>query len=250
MVGRKKKMREKSDNSKHIEGRGVISEKMYVAWKLARETKSIGLASTTYDPIVGRAVNTLSRQETKVFWVLRYNPSVLEIFEQFPLAKAEVTAICHELGVKAYCKVLSTDFLVKMKNGWVAVSVKQNRNLFNKTKNPEGYDDLVIRQAVEKIYWERNYGIPFKILFGDEVSDVLANNIKNIMHFWDARFITNKVSKLKFLLAHGVIDVPMNEDYIRFGVLAEQYDVETMYETYRDENRKNSRIKTPGHNQD
>ena len=107
-------MREKTDESKILEGRGVITGARYSAWKQAREAKSAGTSSMTYDPVVGRTVHTLSEAETKVFWALRYNPQVIEIFEQFPMDRDEITAICRSLGIPAYGHVLSTDFLVQM----------------------------------------------------------------------------------------------------------------------------------------
>lgn len=228
-------MKEKTDQSKLLEGRGRITNTQYAAWRQAREAKSIGTSSMIYDPIVGRTVHTMSEAETKVYWALRYKPQVIEIFEQFPMDKDEVTAICRSLRIPAYNHILSTDFLVQMTGDrYCAVSVKENRSEFD-PKNPD-YAKLVRRQAVEKIYWEKNYDIPFKIIFGDEVSNVLANNIENVMKFWDPRFVTNTASKLKYLIAHGVIDIPLDDDYIRFGDLARQYDVDGMYENYRKEN--------------
>lgn len=229
-------MREKSDKTKIKEGRGRITEAGYSAWRQAREAKSTGTSSMIYDPVVGRTVHTLSEAETKVFWALRYQPEVVEIYEQFPMERAETDAICRNLGIPAYGHILSTDFLVEMKGDrYAAISVKVNRREFEPEKNRR-YNQLIRRQAVEKIYWEKNYDIPFKIIFGDEVSDVLANNIENVMKFWDPRFVTNTTGKLKYLIAHGVIDIPLDDDYIRFGDLARQYDVDGMYENYRKEN--------------
>ena len=229
-------MKEKSEKSKLKEGRGIISPAHYKAWKQAREAKSIGTASMIYDPIVGRTVHTLSEAETKVFWALRYKPEVIEIYDQFPMDRSEITAICHSIGIPAYSRVLSTDFLVHMEGDrYIAISVKENRREFDPKKNKK-YEQLIRRQAVEKIYWEKNYNIPFRIIFGDEISNVLANNIENVMKFWDPRFVTNTVSRLKHLIAHGVISVPLDDDYIRFGDLARQYDVEGLYEAYREEN--------------
>ena len=221
-------MKEKTDQSKLLEGRGRITDTQYAAWRQAREAKSIGTSSMIYDPIVGRTVHTMSEAETKVYWTLRYKPQVIEIFEQFPMEKSETDAICRSLGIPIYNHILSTDFLVQMTDDrYCAVSVKENRSEFD-PKNPN-YAKLVRRQAVEKIYWDKNYNIPFRILFGDEVSAVYANNVENIMKFWDHRFVTNDISKLKYLMAHGVIDVPLNDDYLRFGNLSR------MYEDYRKE---------------
>ena len=229
-------MKEKSDSSKLIEGRGRITEAGYSAWKQAREAHSIGTSSMIYDPVVGRTVHTLSEAETKVFWALRYKPEVIEIYEQFPMEKAETDAICRNLGIPIYNHILSTDFLVQMEGDrYAAVSVKANRREFDPEKNRR-YDQLIRRQAVEKIYWEKSYDIPFRILFGDEVSVVYANNVENIMKFWDHRFVTNDISKLKYLMAHGVIKCPLDDDYLRFGDLSRRYDVEAMYEAYRKEN--------------
>lgn len=225
-------MREKSDASKIREKRGIISEDRFAAWKQACESRSWGKASMIYDPIVGRTVHTMSNAETKVFWTLRFLPEVVELYEQFPLQKEEVTVICHRLGVRDYSKILSTDFLVRLKgNAYVAVSVKDNRDVYDPQKNKQ-YKKDIQRLYVDKIYWGENYNIPVKALFGDEMNDIYVNNVKNIMHFYDRRFITNKASKLKFLLAHRVISIPLDSEYLRFGDIAEVYDVEELYEAY------------------
>lgn len=229
-------MREKSEQSKIRDKRGVITTEGYTAWKTASESKTWGKASKIYDPVVGRTVHTLSSAETKVFWRLRFLPEVKEIYEQFPMDKDEVTAICHFLGMPAYSRRLSTDFIVKLRDEkCIAICVKHNSSVYDALKNPK-YEKDIKRLMVEKIYWKENYGIPVRVLYGDEMGDVYVNNIKNVMHFWDPRFVTNRVSLFKHLLARHVIELPMDCDYLRFGDLAEEYDVEALYEAHHKKN--------------
>ncbi len=230
-------MREKSDASKLREKRGIITADQYTAWKMACETRSWGKASMIHDPVVGRTVHTLSNAETKTFWYLRFIPEVEEIYEQFPLRREEVTAIGHSLGMPAYASILSTDFLVRMKeNKYLAINVKDDRGVYDPQKN-RNYKRDIKRLKVEKIYWGMNYGIPLKAVFGNEINSIYVNNIKNILHFYDRRAVTNRVSIIKFLLAHHVIEVPMENEYIRFGDIIRDYDVEGLYEAYCEENR-------------
>ena len=86
-------MREKSDKRKKRDGRGIIAQDHYEAWKTARESKSSGTACAVYDPIQHRTVNLLSQGEVKVFWTLRFFPEIQNIYEQVPLRQGIVDAI-------------------------------------------------------------------------------------------------------------------------------------------------------------
>ncbi len=224
-------MREKTDASKLKDGRGIITPDSYAAWKMANEAHSRGTACMLYDPVVGRTVHLLSQAEKKVYYLFRFDPHVDEIFEQFPLNKEIISGICKRCGFRSYASVLSTDLLIRKTDGsFLAVSVKRSRNQFDPTK--KSYEKLARRQIVERIYWE-NHNIPFRILFGDDIDDILAANIQDVMRFYPVDMVTDKISKLKHLLARQVLRVRMDRERIPYALLADDIDVEGLYEAYR-----------------
>lgn len=232
-------MREKSVASKRKEGRGIPTEKGYMAWKRVNESHSTATGSMSYDPIAMRTVDALSQSETKVFWMLRFYDGISSIYEQYPMEQWIVDEICDELGVRRR-EGLSTDFYVEFLDGSVmGVSVKHDRSVFDPSKR--GHRSLVVRQTIEKIYWEKKYPLyknqesSFRIVFGNEVSQVLTNNIKAVMLFWDTEFVTDKVSMLKHLIAHKVVLMDMTKEPLRFAAIAESISVEELYENYRNE---------------
>lgn len=234
-------MREKSVESKRKEGRGIPTEKGYMAWKRTNEAHSSGTGSMLYDPIAMRTVDTLSTAETKVYWILRFFEGVSTIYEQYPMEQWIVDEICDELGVRRR-NALSTDFYVEFVDGSVmGVSVKKNRNVFNKTG--KSYERLVVRQRIEQIYWNEKFPVykgrksSFRIVFGDEISRVLISNIQAVMKYWNTEFVSDQTSKLMHLIAHKVIRLDLAKEPLRFAKIAESMDVEGMYETYRNETK-------------
>ena len=222
-------MREKTDASKLRDGRGLLIDNVYEAWKTARESKSTGTAYAVYDPIQKRTVNLLSVGEKKVFWVLRYLTAG-KILEQFPMG-AETTALaCEELGVRKYSRILSTDLLVEKDSGeLVAFSVKPNASVFDqKSKNGPGN---VTRARVEAQYWS-HYGVPHNVVYSDEINVDLAMNIRDVMLFWDDTLVRDPASMLMYLIAHKAIRLPLDKGRIQFKTIAEKIPVEDYYETY------------------
>lgn len=229
-------MREKSDKTKIKEGRGQITEAGYNAWKLAREAHSKGTSSMIYDPVSGRSVNCLSKAEKKVFYMLRFHDGVEEIYDQFPMEKDGdngTDAVCRKIGIKPYGHVLSTDFLVKKADGsFVAISVKPSEDVFH--VKGKRLASLVCRQEVEKKYWEAR-NIIFRIVFADDINDVLYANIRNVMRYYPIEMAVGKEGKLKHLIARKVIRVDnIDRDYIPSAVLAKELDVEKMFRAHYD----------------
>ena len=220
-------MREKTDLSKAKDGRGIVTEKSYEAWKTAREAKSIGTACALYDPIQRRTVNLLSQGEKKVFWALRW-ATTGAIYEQYPMNKDIVTEICRKLGYPAYSKVLSTDFLVEKPDGdYAAFSIKPNA----KVLEGKDRDRLIRRNNVEYYYWAR-FGVAHAMLFADDIDPTFAWNIRDVMFYWDSALATDTASKFMFLLAHKVIQIDMTKGRIYPKELSTFYDVEEIYEAF------------------
>lgn len=223
-------MREKSDKSKLRDGRGILTDKSYEAWKTAREAKSTGTACALYDPIQQRTINLLSQGERKVFWALRYITDN-RILEQFPLDAETIREICDEMGVRKYSSILSTDFLAESNSGKVvAISVKPNASVFDlSTKN--GNRNFV-RNEVEVRYWARQ-GVDHIVVYSDQIGIDYANNIRDVMSYWEEKWINDAVGMLMHLIARHIIRIPLDKGRIPFKQIASSIPVEEYYEIYR-----------------
>lgn len=215
-------MRQKSDKKKLQEGRCLGEGSDYVGFLKANEAKSTGTSTQVYDPIADRMVDVLSMGEKRFFWIMRYRDDVKEIKEQMVLNPDTVRKICEKNGFRVPGRCLSTDFLVTYKDGSsVAYSVKSDRKVLDKDtyKNPGSYEELLIRQYIEKCYWEQ-HGVDFHIVFSNELNTVMAQNVSACMLFYDRKYVTDTESKLKYLIAHKKIWIPMEQEILNFAGLA------------------------------
>ncbi len=189
----------------------------------ANEAKSTGTATEIYDPIADRMVDVLSMGEKYFFWIMRYRDDVKEIREQMVLNPDTVRKICEANEFRVPIKCLTTDFLVTYKDGSsVAYSVKSDRKVLDKDtyRNPGSYEELLIRQYIEKCYWEQ-HGVDFRIVFSNELNTVMAQNVAACMLFYDRKYVTDTETKLKYLIAHKKIQIPMEQEILNFAGLAE-----------------------------
>ena len=146
-----------------------------------------------------------------------------EIREQMVLNPDTVRKICEAKEFRVPIKCLTTDFLVTYKDGSsVAYSVKSDRKVLDKDtyRNPGSYEELLIRQYIEKCYWEQ-HGVDFRIVFSNELNTVMAQNVAACMLFYDRKYVTDTETKLKYLIAHKKIQIPMEQEILNFAGLAE-----------------------------
>lgn len=218
-------MKQKSDRQKLQEGRCLGEGKDYIGFIKANEAKSTGTAAEIFDPVADRTVDVLSRGEKEFFWIMRYRDDVIQIREQMMMNKEIIDSICAEKGYKAPQHILSTDFLVDLKNGkHVAYSIKSSRNEFDRYSNkyrlrPDRYRNLIMRQLIEKEYWEK-HGIEFYIVFKEELNHAYAKNIETCMKFYKRETVFDEESLLKHLIAHKLLKLPMEKGDINFSALA------------------------------
>lgn len=227
----------KSEASRIAEGRCLKNGENYIGFIKANEARSTATAMQIYDPVAKRMVDVLSPGEEKVFYDFRYMDDVYEIQEQYALLSETVNAICEKYHFRKRTKKLTTDFLVTYKNGCRhAFSVKPSRKIFlhdvyQSRRGQEKYEKLLIRQFIEKKYWE-HYGIPFTIVFSDEIPRYLVSNLRSIYACYDRRDVVTTDQKYRYLLAHKVIKKELSSEYIPFGEIARQYkdDIEALFQ--------------------
>lgn len=221
----------KSVKKRIAEGRcqGIGSD--YVPFVMAEEAKSIGTASMIPDPIEGRDVHTLSAVETMLYWYIRWDRNVLHIREQYLMDMDLVNDIRYELGLGLTGSYYTTDFLVDYKDGTqTAFSVKWTEDLFDENSpryrgRRKKYISMINRQNIERIYWSR-MGADFRIVTREMLDRKYASNIAFVMGYYSSACVVNTHQKLLYLIAHRIIDVPMDEGYIQPGRLLNEVDID------------------------
>lgn len=208
----------------------------YVPFITSREANSIGTSSSIYDPIEGRIVHVLSTVELDFYYMLRWNPDVKYIREQYLLDSVRIKTIAKELGIQTG-SYYTTDFLVDYYDGSQrAYSVKSDKYVFNKRNrtyrgNEHKLTSLYNRQRIEMMYWE-SLGIPFAIVTQENINHNLVTNVKCVMGCYQELRVTNTVQKLMYLIAHRIIEAPMDKEVLNFQQLADNaaFDVDSLYE--------------------
>ena len=169
-------------------------------------------------------VTCLSQGEMRFWHILRWNDDVLDIKEQYPLDDNLVDKIYITLfgensvnpEIEA-TKQLTTDFFVTLRNGEKrAFQIKPNLNSIN---NPH---DLK-RLHVEKMYFKA-LGIPWKLIFTDDINLVYFDNIKRAVTYYDASKVHDQTSMYQHLVATKKIrDIDMQSKPLDWKKLAEDY---------------------------
>lgn len=208
----------------------------YVPFITAREARSKGTSSIIYDPIEERQVHTLSTVETNFYFILRWDPNVVHIREQFLLDTEYMNKIAKEFGIPK-ARYYTTDFLVDYQDGnQRAYSIKSSKYDFemnNRTYRgkEKSLINLINRQLMEKTYWE-SQGVEFSIVTQEDINFDLSVNVKNVMSCYQEFRVANKVQKLMYLVAHRYVTVPMDKKRLNFQELADRvvFDIDDMYE--------------------
>lgn len=226
----------KSVKKRLAEGRCQGIGPTYVPFILVEEARSIGTATRIPDPIEGRDVHTLSTVETMLYWYIRWDTNVLHIREQFLMDMGLVNDIRDELGLGLTGSYYTTDFLVDYKDRTQrAYSVKWTKNVFDPEnrayRGREGrYASLINRQYLEKLYWDSK-GVDFRIVTREQLDRKYAANIEFAMSYYTELSVVNTHHKLMYLIAHHIIDVPMDQGYLNPAKLLREsrVDIDTTY---------------------
>lgn len=208
----------------------------YVPFIKATEAKGLATTSIIPDPIEERQIHCLSSIETNFYYHLRYDPTVVHIREQFLLDTGIMNAIAEEYGVNCG-KYYTTDFLVDHADGTQrAYSVKgstmifdENNRIYKGRKNK--YYSMILRQDMERIYWE-SQDIAFSIVTKEDLNPYLPANMTNVMKYYNPTWVTDRHQKLLYLIAHGDVYVPLDRK-CNFQQLTEcaDFDIDKLFET-------------------
>ena len=162
----------KTKKARHM---GEGKNKDYSPYITTSEFNSLGTTSVIVDWKTGRGVHCLSQAEAYWYYVLRWDDDNVDIREQYPLdtkISAELAKENNILHPYNNSSVMTTDFLVtKTDNTYHAYSVKATR---------KGLSQRTLEKLfLEKTYWE-NKGVPFNLLFKEDLNMTLVRNIRYI----------------------------------------------------------------------
>ena len=229
---------------KYQQKRGTGVGKDYKPWIQVGEFGSSGTASCPIDWKNGRTMQLLSQAEAMVYHLLRYNDVVVDIREQYPLDIKETLTIAKQLGVNHpfYNKkptVMTTDLLATLTDGsYLAVSVKATSDEFEKLKTKK-------KCSIEQAYW-LSKGAKYVQIAKDQLNPILYDNIRTCVAFYDEKYICDKHSIVKHLIAHHLLDVDISKEHLDYEELTIKFRKEIeQWQTLKLETKSKS-VKLPG----
>lgn len=212
-----------SEKTKQNQRRGKGEGASYKPYIKTREVPSTGTGRILKDKITGRQMHLLSQAEVYTYYLLRWDDSVVDIREQYPLELEDTLKIADHLGYKHphdRKTSMTTDFLVTYpeKDGtktYKAYSVKASKEILQN-------DRTVEIQRIEMAYWNLK-GIPFEIVFKEDMNRIKVGNIEAVMDYWDAKKIKTDIDMIKYLIAHKKMIVDMETAPLDFTDIARAY---------------------------
>ncbi len=205
-----------SEEGKRARLRGTGEGATYKPWILTREINSWGTTANIIDWKHGRSVQLLSAGEEMYYYYLRWDDSVLDIREQFPLDLEATKKIAAQCGIRHPKGTMTTDLLVTYPKGkYVAYSVKASRkDVDYELGKTESEIKLAIRTAeklfIEKYYWNE-LGVEWKLVLKEDLNPVYIDNIRRVVVYYDESRVHDDVSRVKHLIATKQIEVDMNK---------------------------------------
>lgn len=186
MGKRKRTMTEATIKKRLQEGRGTGKGKNYLPWLFIHDVPSKGLAWRRKGWKTERTHHLLSGHEDDFFLTQDWNPSVIDIREQYPLLPLEETlAIAEECNIphpdirhptkskESIPVVMTTDFIITLSEGL---------NSYDRARTIKSSNDLQSQRTLEKLEIERQYwarrNINWAIVTEREISHVLAENVR------------------------------------------------------------------------
>ena len=212
-----------SEKTKQNQRRGKGEGASYKPYIKTREVPSTGTGRILKDKITGRQMHLLSQAEVYTYYLLRWDDAVVDIREQYPLELEDTLKIADHLGYKHphdRKTSMTTDFLVtyREKDGtktYKAYSVKASKEILQN-------DRTVEIQRIEMAYWNLK-GIPFEIVFKEDMNRIKVGNIEAVMDYWDAKKIKTDIDMIKYLIAHKKMIVDMETAPLDFTDIARAY---------------------------
>ena len=211
-----------SEQTKLDQHRGEGHGKDYKPWIRVNEFNSLGTTSNPVDWKNGRTMQLLSQGEMYAYYINRWDESVIDIREQFPLDLEDTLRIAdseHLKHPKNRESRMTSDLLLDYADGSQKVlSIKRNRSALDD-------DRTTVKLWIEQEYW-KGKGVPFEVLFANEMNLTMVTNIRLVAEFYDLSDVFDSVSYLKYLIAHHQIRQDMEMKIIPFCRLAKELHID------------------------
>lgn len=161
------------------EGRGKGRGTTYLPWVQVSDFSSLGNSRRVFSPKTGRVHHLFSDSEWGLFLLLEFATDVVDIREQFPLARDETAslaaqrAIKHPIytGTRVPC-VMTTDFLVTLRRDG-----REELAAFacKRTESAEKARDIE-KLEIERAYFD-SLGVPHHLVFHSELPKHKISNL-------------------------------------------------------------------------
>lgn len=212
-----------SQKTKFKEKRGSGSGKNYIPWIKVGEFGSTGTSSLIVDWNSKRQVHLLSQTEMHVYYLIKWLEP-LDIKEQYPLDINITKSLATSLFIKhphinGKDVVMTTDFLVELKNKSIAISVKSDYTWINSRRTKE-------KMLIEKMYWQKQ-GVEFKVITNEDINVLMAENIRTCSYFYDYEG-DDDISIIKRLIIRKLIKVDIDKQ-LDFPRICHEYKKELDY---------------------
>lgn len=187
------------------EGRGQGVGRDYLPFLTVRDVPSKGRVHRLPSATVGRIHHLLSDLEHQVFCQLDWHSQVLDIREQFPIAREDTRLLAGRLGiahpsVQGVDQVVTTDFVVDL---------NQDGRTVRKAISVKYAEDLDDPRTLEKLELERRYwlerDIPFCIVTEKEIPRILIENIQWVRPFLTEHELSSEELKEYFGIFNDAI---------------------------------------------
>lgn len=175
---RKNGLTEKKIQQYEKEGRGQGEGNNYKPWIIIQDFPSVGLVTRSPGWTSRRLHQFLSTLERDFFYTQEWLDSVIDIREQYPLAREDTISIASKKGIKRPVDpstevpiVMTTDFLITVKTSsgrkFLARTIKPSKELEN-IRTLEKFE-------IERTYWEQR-GIDWGIVTEQDLpKNIIAN---------------------------------------------------------------------------
>ena len=159
---------------------------LYQPWLTVQSFPSRGRSHRIKGWKTARLHHLLSDLELNYFYLLEWSSKVVDIREQYPLERTEVTkVVADHLGIKPptipktnELSVMTTDFLITIKESDqcqdVARTIKYSKELDD--------DRIIEKLEIERAWWETQ-GIDWGIVTEVDLPPTLVKNIKRLHDF-------------------------------------------------------------------
>ena len=208
-----------SEKTKQKQRRGKGEGASYKPYIKTREVPSTGTGRILKDKMTGRQMHLLSQAEVYTYYLLRWDDSIIDIREQYPLELDDTLKIADQLGYKHphdRKTSMTTDFLVTYQEEdgtktYKAYSVKTDREVLQNNRTVE-------IQRIEMAYWNL-HGISFEIVFKEDMNRIKVGNIEAVMEYWDIKNVLSDIDMIKYLIVHKKMSVDMESKPLNFPEL-------------------------------